>query len=930
MAVRIADEWPDRESVLGFSGQHEALIWESSLRADISAGSKLAWGQGGDVLLLRANAPAAGEGLALFAPGAEEGQRLGDAIGDNTSSSTSISVGSSLSSVIDSAGDLDYVRINLVAGQTYTFSLDGGSLIDAYLELRDASGVLIAQNDDGGIAYDSLLMFRPTSSGQYWVVARGYDSSQTGTYTLEVDTVDVGNSSPTTFADNGKPQFSWDEAAIQITRSGASWANAFHTSAVVTYSFRSTAPATMPDDTGGFSRFSAAQIAAAEATLAAWAAVANITFQRVDDGDGYSNNAAIVFGNYSSGASGAAAFAYLPTSGNTSAASVQGDVWVNVSLGYNANPVRGDYGYQVLLHEIGHAIGLDHPGDYNAGEGVTITYEAHAEYFNDSRMFTVMSYFASSNTGGVLPAYASLAQMHDIAAVQRLYGANLSTRTGNTIYGYNSNTGVPEYSLTLANQAAVFTIWDAGGLDTLDLSGYSSNSVIDLRQEAFSSVGGSVYNLSIARGAVIENAVGGSGNDTITGNAANNTLNGNAGADVLDGENGNDTLIGGAGADQLIGGAGTDTADYSNAGGGVTVRLSTGNGERGDALGDTYSSIENIIGSRFADSLTGTSGANSIAAGDGNDGLYGGVGNDVLDGGAGNDLLRGGAGADQLIGGAGTDTADYADASGGVTVRLSTGSGQRGDALGDTYSSIENIVGSRYADSLTGANGANSIVAGDGNDGLYGSGGDDLLDGGAGNDLLRGGTGADQLIGGAGTDTADYADASGGVTVRLTTGSGERGDALGDTYSSIENIVGSRYADSLTGTNGANSIVAGEGNDGLYGVAGADTLDGGAGNDKLDGGADSDSLTGGSGSDTFVFRAGQANGDIVVDFDGGGAGAGDVLQFQGYGSAAQGATLVQIDATHWQITSADGLTVDVITLSNGATLDPSDYIFIGG
>jgi Ca2+-binding RTX toxin-like protein len=311
----------------------------------------------------------------------------------------------------------------------------------------------------------------------------------------------------------------------------------------------------------------------------------------------------------------------------------------------------------------------------------------------------------------------------------------------------------------------------------------------------------------------IENLTGGSGNDTLTGDAA---------ANAIDGGNGNDTLIGGAGADALTGGAGTDTASYATAAAGVTANLTTPTGNTGEAAGDTYTTIENLTGSAFNDTLTGTTGAN------------------VLDGGAGADTLTGGAGADTLIGGAGIDTASYSAATAAVTANLTTGAGTAGDASGDTYSGIENLTGGTVADTLTGDNNANVLTGLAGNDNLSGSGGDDTLIGGAGADVLSGGTGI---------DTASYSTSTAAVTVNLATPASNTGDASGDTFTAIENVTGGSAADNITGDANANT---------LSGLAGNDTLNGGNGDDVLIGGAGSDALTGGAGIDTASYATAAA------------------------------------------------------------------------
>ena len=241
----------------------------------------------------------------------------------------------------------------------------------------------------------------------------------------------------------------------------------------------------------GFSAFSAAQRDAARQAIATWDEVVAVNFVETANA-----RADINFGNTTTGP--AQAWAYLPYNYTPAAfARVAGDVWVATPSINPSNAAfdEGQYGLTTLIHELGHSLGFDHPGDYNFGPGFDVNYVNGAEYYQDSNQYTIMSYWDSEETGAnhvdwnlLTYRYPSTPMVHDIAGAQRLYGVDTTTRTGDTVYGFNGNTGLDSFDFVATPQPVV-TIWDAGGNDTLDLSGFNTPSIIDLNPGAFSSGG---------------------------------------------------------------------------------------------------------------------------------------------------------------------------------------------------------------------------------------------------------------------------------------------------------------------------------------------------------------------------------------------------------------------------------------------------------
>ncbi|HIE4548114.1 TPA: M10 family metallopeptidase C-terminal domain-containing protein [Proteus mirabilis] len=282
----------------------------------------------------------------------------------------------------------------------------------------------------------------------------------------------------------------------------------------------------------------------------------------------------------------------------------------------------GSYKYFSFIHELGHALGLMHIDAYlkNIKNTVITTYK-----------YTVMgAEFADikdADFGGLYPMTFMLV---DILLLQYLYGPNMTTRLENNTYGFHSNTGRAAYSLNSIEDKLVSCIWDSGGIDTLDFSLYTVNQVINLNEGCFSDIGGLRSNISIAYKTIIENAIGGKGDDTLIGNPFDNNLRGGDGNDLFYGGAGNDLLYGGSGNDVIYGELGNDVLF----------------GDDGDDMLIDYYGANMLDGGKGNDRICAAStdrglpGRNIILGGEGDDEIYLGTGTHRITGGQGNDTFN--------------------------------------------------------------------------------------------------------------------------------------------------------------------------------------------------------------------------------------------------------------------------------------------------
>ena len=363
--------------------------------------------------------------------------------------------------------------------------------------------------------------------------------------------------------------------------------------------------------------------------------------------------------------------------------------------------------------------------------------------------------------------------------------------------------------------------------------------------------------------------------DTVTGNLWE--IRATHHNDSIVGSDQNESFILRGGTDTLDGGLGVDRVRYDrNNVGDVEVDLTAGTASGlwdSIVFNHTLSGIEDIRGSGAGnDTLTGSADDNRI---------WGRGGNDSIRGEGGDDRLYGGEGNDTFDGGAGTDVLDYSldegnGATSGIDVTMTgIGVGTVVDGFGgtDTFTGIEQIDGTDFADRMVGHDGNNEFEGDDGNDTLNGAGGDDTLDGGDGTDILIGGDGNDVIYGGATEDD-----------LRDVVYAGAGNDFVDGGYGNDE-LRGDGGNDTISGGFGVDTVIGMSGDDVLTGQAWSDLIYGGDDNDFINGGFGYDRLNGGSGADRFFHIGIYDHGsDWIQDYN---AAEGDVLQFGQAGTRDQ-------------------------------------------
>ena len=583
-----------------------------------------------------------------------------DTILANAQTTANIAVGGVLSSAIDVSGDHDWIRLNLVAGQTVQIrvNITGFTLGDSVLDLRNAAGGLLDRNDDefNGTGLGSGLIYTAATTGAIYLDVHGYGATDIGTYQLTVATALPPPSHP--------PLESLDWGTQQADNN-------------VTVYF---APAGQTFDgykSEGFNAFEKARFQAAFDLLES---VSGLTFTIVNSAAGADFKLVLDTNEVVNEADPFLGSFNPPGETNAGVGVFNGAAWERTVGG---SLESGGYDFVTITHEILHGLGFAHPHDDGGTsglmDGVTLPFGDFGNFNMNQGIFTTMSYNtgyltgAAGTQGDILNqfGYECGPMALDIALLQIKYGANLTTNAGNTVYNLAQlNTDGTKWQ----------AIWDTGGIDEIRSVGTRA-CVIDLRPATLlAAIGGGGFisgangiagGFTIANGVLIENATGGAGNDRLIGNNVGNVLNGGAGADTMTGFGGNDVFAVDNLGDIIVELTGGGTADRVRASVSYILALDD-NVEFLTTSSPTGLGAINLRGNGIAQVIQGNNGAN------------------VINGRGGSDILTGGLGADSfsfdtVLGAANVDViTDYNSAADRILIDNAVFIGLTGAVLGAT------------------------------------------------------------------------------------------------------------------------------------------------------------------------------------------------------------------------------------------------------
>ena len=630
---------------------------------------------------------------------------------------------------LDSATDADMYRVEVEAGQVYTFTYAGG--ISGADDWDDEPGENIGRvrvfDDEGNqissaLNYETGVSYVALEDGVIYVQASSF-SNTFGGYTLDKVTQNLADLDPL-------ESLNWDRAANipTVDVDGVPTATVYF--APAGENFGETEANGDPMATFGWTQEQ--QDAVMHALQTQYTPITGINYVITDNPE----DATFRMLTTSNAVYGARFYPQDPAYGTQ-----MGIGTFNLRSGGfgtdNASLLPGGYSYAVILHEFGHAHGVAHPHDTGGGSdimlGVTASTDSLGVYDLNQGVYTVMSYndayithpdgeriYSAATRGS---GWSETLGAFDIAVLQARYGVH-DANTGDDVYVIQSDQAAASY----------MTIWDTDGTDEIRYDG-ATDARIDLLAATldYSPTGGGVVSFAhgvyggftIANGVVIENATGGSGNDVLIGNDAANVLTGNDGDDTLMGRDGDDTFVldtGNSGVDEIVDFVTADTIDLGGFDGAGALFTQTGDDVVISSGGDDVAIVldTSAAAALSATDFDGTQGTIRLVVDEGSlKAVFGTAGNDNLVGSnTRSNVLLGGDGNDNILG---KSMNDY-------------------------------LIGNDGDDTLRGQNGNDELYGGEGDDSLLGDNGRDLLSGDNGNDVINGGKGADILLGGAGND----------------------------------------------------------------------------------------------------------------------------------------------------------------------------------